>query len=1144
MNRMKKGLALLLSMVMAVIIAPLGVAAEEITIIDSFVCGENLTYILDSTGTLTVSGTGDMYNFDSTSPPWSLLVSNIKSVIIENGVTSIGNNAFGNLKNLTSVSIPNTVKTIGALAFTDCSSLTSVVIPEGVTSIGYNVFYFNEKLSSVTLPSTLTTIGSGAFFYCLSLTNITIPENVTKIESTAFSYSRLSSISIPSATLGDSVFSNCPNLTTVNLLSGVKEISSGAFNGAYKLININVSEDNMYFSSQNGVLYNKDKTSLLSYPRGKTETSFNVPLGVETIGPQAFEFSNLQSISLPGTLKTISQMAFLDCSKLKSISIPNSVTTIGESAFKRCEGLGSVILPENLTVISEGVFTRCTSLSNVDIPEGVTSIDKDAFRSCISLKSITLPSNISYIGDSSFDGSGLISITIPSGVIDRYAFSYCSGLEEVIILADVTQISPLSFYKCEKLTGYTISEENPYLATEGGVLFNKDKTVLIRYKETLTSTSYTIPSSVKEINPYAFYYVNNLTSITIPKGVESIHKSAFAQCASLTSIEIPDSVTTIGEEAFYACTSLKSVTVPNSVTSMGDFAFHNCKKLETVTLQNGLTAINNRMFSGCSNLTDITIPNTVKSIGANAFNGCTNLTSIDIPKSVTRIDENAFTASGLTDITITAATIGENAFYACRKLKTVKISSDVNQIAYNAFVNCPALLSIEVDHDNESYSSVDGTLFNKDKTVLIRYPAALSESKYIIPNGVVEIGDFAFSFSNNLTEVIISETVTDIGSYAFSNCANIETLYIPKNITTIGMYAFSSLSNLKSIVMQSSETTLNTYAISLYGNVLERFDFLSTTPPIFRVNTISNLSNSTSIYVPFGTSDSYKLELRYMRPYQVFNNIHEGYVLNVLNGSGSRIFADSDDKTATITAHPGPSGKIFDTWISDNPDVVFANKNAPTTTFTMPADNVTVTAVYKDASLDESVTLTDPSGITVTLKTDQLPAGVQSENVYLDVKLLEKGSLPATSLTQAIQDDIQSFKVYDIHMLLKADDTPVNFTGTVKVRIPLNGMSTNSKIYYIANDGTVEKVNSSISGGYIEFTVEHFSYYAVVDIKQEQPSAPIKPPVTEKPTDEPQPPESSTGDNEDNPNTGVAFTSLITISLTTLAVLVKARKKK
>lgn len=637
-------------MVMAVIIAPLGVAAEEITIINSFVCGENLTYILDSTGTLTVSGTGDMYNFDSTSPPWNPLVSNIKSVIIENGVTSIGNNAFGNLKNLTSVSIPNTVKTIGALAFTDCSSLTSVVIPEGVTSIGYNAFYFNEKLSSVTLPSTLTTI--------------------------------------------------------------------------------------------------------------------------------------------------------------------------------------------------------------------------------------------------------------------------------------------------------------------------------------------------------------------------------------------------------------------------------------------------------------------------------------------------------------TAATIGENAFYACSKLKTVKISADVNQIAYNAFRNCSALLSIEVDHDNESYSSVDGTLFNKDKTVLIRYPAALSESKYIIPNGVVEIGDFAFSFSNNLTEVIISETVTDIGSYAFSNCANIETLYIPKNITTIGMYAFSSLSNLKSIVMQSSETTLNTYAISLYGNVLERFDFLSTTPPIFRVNTIYNLSNSTSIYVPFGTSDSYKLELRYMRPYQVFNNIHEGYVLNVLNGSGSRIFADSDDKTATITAHPGPSGKIFDTWISDNPDVVFANKNAPTTTFTMPADNVTVTAVYKDASLDESVTLTDPSGITVTLKTDQLPAGVQSENVYLDVKLLEKGSLPATSLTQAIQDDIQSFKVYDIHMLLKADDTPVNFTGTVKVRIPLNGMSTNSKIYYIANDGTVEKVNSSISGGYIEFTVEHFSYYAVVDIKQEQPSAPIKPPITEKPTEETQPPESSTGDNEDNPNTGVAFTSLITISLTTLAVLVKARKKK
>ena len=242
-------------------------------IIDSGTCGSNLTWKLTDGGTLIISGTGAM---SEPSSPWSSN-SFIKRAIVANGVTTIGSFAFYNCSSLTSVTIGNSVRAIGDFAFDRCTSLTSITIPDSVTSIGESAFARCTSLTSITIPDSVTSIGESAFARCTSLTSITIPDSVTSIGYSAFEY--------------------CTGLTSINVASG-----------------------NNYYSSNNGVLFNKKKTELIRYPEGKSQTSYTIPNSVTSIGKRAFIF----------------------CSSLTSITISNSVTSIGVYAFYDCSGLKDV----------------------------------------------------------------------------------------------------------------------------------------------------------------------------------------------------------------------------------------------------------------------------------------------------------------------------------------------------------------------------------------------------------------------------------------------------------------------------------------------------------------------------------------------------------------------------------------------------------------------------------------------------------------------------------------------------------------------------------------------------------------------------------------------------------------------------------
>jgi hypothetical protein len=303
-------------------------------------------------------------------------------------VTTIGTNAFEN-SGLSSVTIPGSVTSIGQQGFYACSGLTSVTIPGSVSSLGLSAFEDCSRLTSVTISNGVSSLGPGAFFECWGLTNVTIPGSVTNI--------------------GDSAFTDCIRLKAIT-----------------------VDAQNSFYSSLNGVLFDKSQSTLIEYPGG-LGGSYTIPDSVTSIGEGAFTFcSGLTGITIPGSVTNIGANAFADTYGLTSVTIRAGITSIGADAFSGCSDLTSITIPGSVTSIGYGAFYDCPSLTSITIPGSVTNIGEYAFRYCTSLSSVFFQGNAPAADSTLLENGGSVTVYYLPGTAGWHEFSANTGVLAVL----------------------------------------------------------------------------------------------------------------------------------------------------------------------------------------------------------------------------------------------------------------------------------------------------------------------------------------------------------------------------------------------------------------------------------------------------------------------------------------------------------------------------------------------------------------------------------------------------------------------------------------------------------------------------------------------------------------------------------------
>lgn len=518
-----------------------------------------------------------------------------------------------------------------------------------------------------------------------------------------------------------------------------------------------------------------------------------------------------EEVQYGSTTYKVTGIDYLGNRDIKEISLPGTIKKIANQTFRNCKNLQTVWLGEGISYVSNEMFYNCTALQNVSLPNSLQYIGNLAFGVCTSLKSLQLPEALESLGDRVFSG--------------------CESLSNIELPESLHAIGPLCFYGCKELSTIKVNSANPYLATDGKAIFNKDKTVLYT---AIPLTSYNVPSTVRELKHHAFSNQKDITSITLPEGLVNIGSNAFDFCSKLEQLVIPSTVDSIGENAFYSCsalqqinipqgikyladavlsgTGIKTLDIPSSVNYIGESAFSNCKSLQLIKLPERLTLLNYNLFNGCEQLSDIQIPSTVTTIKKAAFNDCKALKTITLPASL-----NTFEIPSNNDISI--------------------------------FSGCSALKSILVEANNKYFESDGTALYNKAKDTLICFPGGVTS--FVVPQSVKTIGVKAFCNCDSLQNIMFEDGVSDlvIGEYAFKYCKNINKLVITSGIKEAKYEAFYK-AHIKKLVITT------THPKSFYEYYLLKDNSIETIyAPVSDLSIIRKLTSSTliplnAIYVP------------------------------------------------------------------------------------------------------------------------------------------------------------------------------------------------------------------------------------------------------------------------------------------------------
>ena len=604
-------------------------------------CGENLTWALTSDGTLTVSGTGAMYDYSTANAsPWSEKVEDITAVVLENGVTSIGDYAFHGCRDLLQITLSSFLESIGSYAFYSCNALAEITIPASVVSVKSRAFAWCTSLTEVTFANDAPQIASNAFHY-VTATAYYPAGNITWMEEKRQSYGGTITwvgdcTNGHAEVIDEAVEATCTSdgktegkhcsacgevLVTQKVIPGGHTVENGICTRCkvYGTCGENLTwtyEDGTLTISGEGEMYDynldvgirpwenyiESITQIIIKERvtsiGKQGfygcsnlVNVNISNSVTSLGNYAFyHCDNLRTVEIPDSVRSVGSNTFAYCTSLINITLPDSVTALGESAFYGCANLRSIEIPKSVTVIEDHTFFECMSLANVIIPESVVSIGETAFYRCYDLHSVKIPGSIVSIGDFAFQNSALTEIYF-EGDAPNFGQKVFKGVTATAYYSpDATWVAE----GVKQNYGGTIT----WVARGSGTCGENltwtygDGTLTISGEGEMYDYS---TEANPENAPWA-YYLEEVESIVIEEGVTSVGHQAFSGLFAVTEVSLPDTLTTIGDSAFFNCVALEEIVIPANVTSIGDSAFTFCYALKEITFNGSAPAIGREAF--------------------------------------------------------------------------------------------------------------------------------------------------------------------------------------------------------------------------------------------------------------------------------------------------------------------------------------------------------------------------------------------------------------------------------------------------------------------------------------------------------------------------------------------------------------------
>ena len=943
------------------------VPAQAAEIVASGECGaegSNLTWTLDADGLLTISGTGAMEDFTNaevwyqSNAPWFSVRDSVLQVVIQPGVTTVGDYAFYNCFDIQSVTLPDGITKIGESAFYGCHKMSDCNIPSSVTELGNNCFAYSG-ITSAEIPYGITTVTS--FFYnCIDLKSVTIPNSVTTIGGGAFYWcSSLESLIIPDSvtSIGENMCLMCERLEYVYLGKGVNGITSTTFNYCGSLKKFEVSPENPYYcTDEYGVLFNKDMTELIQAPAAMTGIYY-VPDGVVTLRDMAFcRNTGLTGVVLSDSVREIGSWS-LGYSKMTQITLNEGLTTIADGAFRYAEKLESIEIPGTVTEIGTYIFQYCYGLKSVTLGEGITCFPECMFLECESLEEITIPASITDIGSSCLEYFPSLKTVHYGGTRIQWDLFNVKLDSSVTVLTHNHSFSGNTCTGCGLVGGH-ISTQLAWFVDRGILMF-EGIGAIPDYSLTSPAPWYRLrgeisqvefSASVTDIGDYAFYGFENITEITLPAQATYVGDHAFEDCIALTSVSLPNQVVSIGNYAFEGCIALKSVSLPDQVVSIGNYAFANCTTMRTVYFGASVSSIDQGTFFNCPQISSYQVSAGNPYYAQYSVYGSTEYPYL-FTKDLKTVVLSPRTVSGNIKIPYGVTTIANDAFADCTKVTNIMLPNTVTTIGKNVFAGCTALTGISyagteaqwqqvsVDQSNAltqdmvfCIASPEHTLYDGCCTGCNVWGGICGAQGFnmhwtLDPYGTMHIfgtgamADFSsysitpwYAHRKTIQFVTIDSGVTTIGKNAFSDASNLKTISIPDTITSVGANAFSSCSGLQ-------------YAISNNGKYLGNAD-----------NLYLVLAGMTSSCTTFEVHSATKLIASF-----AFSNSVESIVIpaNVAHINESA-FSSSAKPKAILVDEENP-------WYCSDPSGVLFNKDmtrlikAPVgslTSYTIP-DSVT-----------------------------------------------------------------------------------------------------------------------------------------------------------------------------------------------------------